>query len=76
MQVVDSVITLPERYDFYLISQASRVGTITPTCYNVIWDQQGLLPDKIQRFTFKLCHLYYNWAGPVAIPAVCQVRLK
>lgn len=64
------------RYDFFLISQASRQGTVSPTTYNVIFDEQGLDPDKIQRLTFKLCHLYYNWSGTVAVPAVCQYAHK
>ena len=53
------------RYDFFLVSQSVRQGTVTPTHYNVIWDQSGLKPDHIQRLTYKLCHLYFNW--PVRI---------
>lgn len=52
----------PLRYDFYLISQAACQGTVNPTYYNVIYDDNGLKPDHMQRLTFKLCHLYYNWA--------------
>ena len=51
----------PLRYDFYLISQAACRGTVNPTYYNVIYDDNGLKPDHMQRLTFKLCHLYYNW---------------
>lgn len=61
--VVDSVVTLPERYDFYLISQSVRQGTVSPTSYNVVYDNSGFTPDKIQLLTYKLCHLYYNWSG-------------
>lgn len=49
------------RYDFYLVSQAACRGTVSPTYYNVIYDDNGLKPDHMQRLTFKLCHLYYNW---------------
>lgn len=51
----------PLRYDFYLISQTASRGTVTPTHYNVIYDDNGLKPDHMQRLTFKLCHVYYNW---------------
>ena len=34
--VVDDVVTLPERYDFFLISQSVNQGTVNPTSYNVI----------------------------------------
>lgn len=51
----------PFRYDFYLISQVACRGTVNPTYYNVIYDDNALKPDHMQRLTFKLCHLYYNW---------------
>lgn len=34
---------------------------MSPTHYNVIYDSSGLKPDHIQRLTYKLCHVYYNW---------------
>ncbi|XP_044116634.1 piwi-like protein 4 [Neovison vison] len=74
--VVDSEATRPEWYDFYLISQAAGQGTVTPTHYNVIYDDNGLKPDHMQRLTFKLCHLYYNWPGLISIPAPCQYAHK
>lgn len=52
--IVDDVITLPERYDFYLISQSVRQGTVSPTAYNVIYDSMGLPPDKLQILTYKV----------------------
>lgn len=61
--VVDDVITLPERYDFFLVSQSVRQGTVAPTSYNVIYDTLSLPPDKMQIITYKMCHLYYNWSG-------------
>lgn len=66
--VVDDVITLPERYDFFLVSQSVRQGTVSPTSYNVIHDSLQLPPDKMQILTYKMCHLYYNWSGEYFIP--------
>ncbi|XP_006907545.1 piwi-like protein 4 [Pteropus alecto] len=74
--VVDSEATRPEWYDFYLVSQAACRGTVSPTYYNVIYDDNGLKPDHMQRLTFKLCHLYYNWPGLISIPAPCQYAHK
>ncbi|KAM6158564.1 piwi-like protein 4 [Rhynchocyon petersi] len=74
--VIDSEATRPDWYDFYLISQKARQGTVNPTYYNVIYDDNGLKPDHMQRLTFKLCHLYYNWLGLVSIPAPCQYAHK
>lgn len=74
--VVDTVVTRPEWYDFLLISQSVRQGTVTPTHYNVINDTTGLKPDHFQRLTYKLCHLYYNWPGTIRVPAPCQYAHK
>merc|ERR1740131_758149 len=74
--VFDDVVTLPERYDFFLISQSVRQGTVNPTSYNVVKDTSGLQPDHIQKLTYKLTHLYYNWPGTVRVPAPCQYAHK
>ncbi|CAO2636110.1 Piwi-like protein 4 [Lemmus lemmus] len=74
--VVDSEATRTEWYDFYLVSQTTNRGTVSPTYYNVIYDDNGLKPDHMQRLTFKLCHLYYNWQGLISVPAPCQYARK
>ncbi|ESO84639.1 hypothetical protein LOTGIDRAFT_131825 [Lottia gigantea] len=73
---VDNEVTKPEWYDFFLVSQSVRQGTVTPTHYNVIWDQTGLKPDHMQRLSYKLTHLYYNWPGTIRVPAPCQYAHK
>lgn len=58
--VVDDVVTLPERYDFFLVSQNVNQGTATPTNYNILYDTLGIPPDKMQEFTYRMCHLYVS----------------
>ncbi|CAB3989275.1 piwi 1 [Paramuricea clavata] len=74
--VVDQHVTRKEWYDFFLVSQSVRQGTVTPTHYNVIHDTTGLKPDHMQRLTYKLTHLYYNWPGTIRVPAPCQYAHK
>ena len=74
--VVDDIVTLKERYDFYLISQDSRIGTVSPTSYNVIEDTIGWNPDHVQKLTYWLTHLYFNWQGTVRVPAPCLYAHK
>lgn len=74
--VIDNVVTREGRYDFYLISQSTRNGTINPTYYNIIYDQSGFTPDRHQLLAFKMCFLYYNWTGTVRVPAPCQYAHK
>ncbi|XP_063893516.1 piwi-like protein Siwi isoform X1 [Helicoverpa armigera] len=74
--VIDDVVTQPERYDFYLVSQNVREGTISPTSYNIIEDTTGLHPDRMQWLTYKLTHLYFNCSSQVRVPSVCQYAHK
>ncbi|XP_058798402.1 piwi-like protein Siwi [Phymastichus coffea] len=74
--VVDDVITDPLKYDFFIVSQNVKQGTVAPTAYNVIEDCTGIPPDKLQMVTFKLCHLYFNLASTIRVPAPCQYAHK
>ncbi|KAG8453025.1 hypothetical protein GDO86_004730 [Hymenochirus boettgeri] len=74
--IIDCEATRPEWYDFYLISQNARQGTVNPTYYNVLYDDNCLKPDHMQRLTYKMCHLYYNWPGVIRVPAPCQYASK
>jgi aubergine-like protein len=74
--VVDDIVTLPERFDFFLVSQSVKQGTVSPTNYNILYDNIKLSPDKLQKITYKMTHLYYNWTGTLRVPAVCQYAHK
>jgi len=74
--VIDDVVTLPERYDFFLVSQSVRQGTVNPTSYNIIENTTQFKPEHFQKLTYKLCHLYFNWPGTVRVPSVCQYAHK
>ncbi|XP_009955581.1 PREDICTED: piwi-like protein 1, partial [Leptosomus discolor] len=74
--VVDVAVTRPEWYDFFIVSQTVRDGCVAPTHYNVIYDTSKLKPDHMQRLTYKLCHMYYNWPGVIRVPAPCQYAHK
>ena len=74
--VVDHTITRRNYYDFFLISQHVRQGTVSPTHYIVIHDDSGLTPDQMQKLSYKMTHLYYNWPGTIRVPAPCQYAHK
>ncbi|RWS18865.1 Piwi1-like protein, partial [Leptotrombidium deliense] len=59
--IVDTVVTRKQRYDFYLVSQSVRQGTVSPTLYNIIEDESSWKAHHHQMLTYKLCHLYFNW---------------
>ena len=66
-------VLCPCSYDFFLVSQHVRQGTVTPTHFVVVSDSSGFKPDHIQRLAYKLTHMYYNWPGTIRVPAPCQV---
>ena len=74
--VVDTVITKKFLYDYYLVPQNVNHGTVSPTHYVVVSDNTGIKPDHIQKLSYKLCHLYYNWSGTIRVPAPCQYAHK
>lgn len=74
--VLDNTVTRRNWYDFFLIAQHVRQGTVTPTHYIVVHDTAKLKPDHVQKLTYKLCHLYYNWPGTIRVPAPCQYAHK
>jgi len=74
--VIDTDVTRLERYEFYLISQSVRQGTVAPTCYNIVFDETNWKPNHHQQLAYKLCHLYYNWMGTIRVPAPCQYAHK
>lgn len=52
------------------------MGSLVPTHYIVLHDTSTMEPDHVQRITFKMCHLYFNWPGTVRVPAPCQYAHK
>ena len=74
--VIDDIVTLPERHDFYLVSQSVTQGTVNPTSYNVIHDENRFPAERNQALAYKLCHLYPNWPGTIRVPAPCQLAHK
>lgn len=74
--ILDHTVTSRFLYDFYLVSQHVREGTTTPSHYIVLDDENDFSPDVLQRLTYKLCYLYYNWPGTVRVPAPCQYAHK
>lgn len=58
--VIDSGVT-KKKEEFYLISQSTNQGTVSPTHFHILHDNSDLTPDKLQIITYRFTHLYYNW---------------
>lgn len=71
--VLDHTVTRRNYFDFFLVSQLIREGTVNPTHYIVLHDNSDIKPDVIQKFAYATSFMYYNWAGSIRVPAMCQV---
>jgi aubergine-like protein len=74
--VIDNTITKRKGKEFYLIAQSSNQGTVSPTHFHVIEDENEMPPDRLQIITYRLTHLYFNWPGQIRVPAPCHYAHK
>ncbi|XP_037339536.2 piwi-like protein 2 [Pungitius pungitius] len=74
--VLDHTLTQKDWVDFFLLAHTSRQGCGLPTHYVTLYNTANLSPDHLQRLTFKMCHLYWNWPGTVRVPAPCKYAHK
>ena len=74
--VVESTITHPFEFDFYLQSHPGLQGTSRPTHYHVLLDENGFNPDSLQTLSYNLCYVFARCTRAVSIvPPVTYARL-
>lgn len=44
--------------------------------YFVAVDDCHIPKDQLHEFTYQLSHMYYNWEGPIKVPAPCMYAHK
>ncbi|XP_029295481.1 piwi-like protein 2 [Cottoperca gobio] len=74
--LLDHTLTHPHWVDFFLMAHHIRQGCGLPTHYICLYNTANLTPDHLQRLTFKMCHLYWNWPGTIRVPAPCKYAHK
>ncbi|XP_021747336.1 LOW QUALITY PROTEIN: protein argonaute 7-like [Chenopodium quinoa] len=65
--VVDSVITHPREFDFYLCSHWGAKGTSRPAHYHVLWDESKFTSDEFQKLVYSLCFTFVRCTKPISI---------
>lgn len=74
--VVDTVITHPTEFDFYLCSHWGAKGTSRPTHYHVLWDESKFTSDEFQKLVYSLCFTFVRCTKPISIvPAAYYAHL-
>ena len=63
-------------FDFFMTPASANQGCVLPTHFHVPLNESKLTKLDIQQLTYSLCHFYFNWAGPIKVPAPCQYAHK
>jgi aubergine-like protein len=76
--IVDSDVVKEDQFDYFMVAQAvsRNQGTATPTNYNVIYNDTDLKAETFYEMTYFQCFSYYNWSGPLKVPAVIMMANK
>ncbi|KAJ3673028.1 hypothetical protein LUZ60_006402 [Juncus effusus] len=65
--VVDTVITHPREFDFYLCSHSGVKGTSRPTHYHILHDESKFRSDEMQKLIHNLCYTFVRCTKPVSL---------
>jgi len=63
-------------FDFFLFPMKGTQGCQKPTHFHVPLNQTNLTKLELQQLIYALCHYYFNWAGPIKVPAPCMYAHK
>ena len=63
-------------FDFFITPATANQGCVLATHCFVPLNESALKKIEIQQLTFALCHCYFNWSGPIKVPAPCQYAHK
>ncbi|KAG9140145.1 hypothetical protein Leryth_015767 [Lithospermum erythrorhizon] len=65
--VVDTVITHPREFDFYLCSHWGVKGTSRPIHYHILWDESQFTSDELQKLVYNLCYTFVRCTKPISL---------
>lgn len=74
--VIETEVTHPFHYDFYLCSHFALQGTARPVHYHVLQDEINMPVDLLQTMIYQQCYQYMRSTTPVSLhPAIYYAHL-
>eukprot|EP01061_Rhynchopus_euleeides_P046880 TRINITY_DN910_c0_g1_i3.p1 TRINITY_DN910_c0_g1~~TRINITY_DN910_c0_g1_i3.p1 ORF type:complete len:871 (+),score=428.92 TRINITY_DN910_c0_g1_i3:129-2615(+) len=68
--VIDKGVVNPRGMEFYVLSQEANIGSPQAIKYKcLVYEGKDLNVDRYQQMANDLASVYFNWTGPVALPA-------
>ncbi|KAL4438115.1 hypothetical protein ABPG74_016894 [Tetrahymena malaccensis] len=63
-------------FEFFMAAQNCNSGVCTPTKYTCLYNSTNLKEDQFWQITYFQTFNYYNWQGPVRVPAAMKYAEK
>ncbi|KAL4436259.1 hypothetical protein ABPG74_015850 [Tetrahymena malaccensis] len=63
-------------FEFFMAAQNCNSGVCTPTKYTCLFNNTNLKEDQFWQITYYQTFNYYNWKGPIRVPAVMKYAEK
>ena len=71
--VIDQKVVNPDVFEFYLQCPEVQLGTASPVHFLCIYNNnENISLDDYEKITFHQSFYYWNWSGPIRIPAVLK----
>ncbi|KAL4480518.1 hypothetical protein ABPG72_022273 [Tetrahymena utriculariae] len=67
---------IQNNFEFFMAAQNCNSGVCTPTKYTCLYNSTNLKEDQFWQLTYFQTFNYYNWQGPVRIPAAMKYAEK
>eukprot|EP00811_Abedinium_folium_P028385 NODE_438_length_3049_cov_4.097878.p1 GENE.NODE_438_length_3049_cov_4.097878~~NODE_438_length_3049_cov_4.097878.p1 ORF type:complete len:976 (+),score=232.09 NODE_438_length_3049_cov_4.097878:220-2928(+) len=67
---------VPQRWEFYMVSQSYMISTAKPTLYTILSSTLSMSRLEIKQCTYRLCSLYMTFCGSVSMPAPLKYAAK
>ncbi|MCQ2819310.1 MAG: hypothetical protein MJ252_18760 [archaeon] len=74
--VVDTKAVNPDYFEFYMQPQFVNQGVARPVHFHCIYDTTEIPAVALEEITYKQTYYYWNWNGPIKVPACLKYAEK